>query len=56
MSAYESIKRGLTEAMVFAEGRKTSARVHQMEVPLVDVAAIRCCANRPILKKDAPSV
>lgn len=41
MSAFESIKQGLTEAIDYAEGRKTGARVHQVEVPDVDVAAIR---------------
>jgi len=41
MSAYESIKQGLNEALAFAEGRETGARVHRVEVPSVDVAAIR---------------
>jgi putative transcriptional regulator len=41
MSAYDSIKQGLTEALAFAEGRETEARVHHVEVPAVDVAAIR---------------
>ncbi|GAA0307147.1 helix-turn-helix domain-containing protein [Sphingomonas oligophenolica] len=41
MSAYESIRQGLNEALAFAEGRETGARVHQVEVPAVDVAAIR---------------
>lgn len=41
MSAYESIKQGLSEALAFAEGRATGARVHHVEVPAVDVAAIR---------------
>lgn len=45
MSAYESIKQGLTEAIDFARneatGKPTSARVHRVEVPQVDVAAIR---------------
>lgn len=41
MSAYESIKQGLDEALAFAEGRRTGARVHDIEVPTVDVAAIR---------------
>jgi putative transcriptional regulator len=41
MSAYESIRQGLNEALAFAEGQKTGARVHQMSVPEVDVAAIR---------------
>lgn len=41
MSAYDSIRQGLTEALAFAEGRKTGARVRQIAVPAVDVAAIR---------------
>lgn len=41
MSAFESIKQGLTEALAFAEGKGTGVAVHQVEVPSVDVAAIR---------------
>ncbi|MEZ5736676.1 MAG: NadS family protein [Novosphingobium sp.] len=41
MSAYDSIKQGLTEAIDFAQGKKTGAKVHEVEVPEVDVAAIR---------------
>lgn len=41
MSAYDSIKQGLTEAIEFAEGNRAGARVTQVEVPQVDVAAIR---------------
>ena len=41
MSAYDSIKQGLNEALAFAEGKETGARIHQVEVPTVDVAAIR---------------
>jgi len=41
MSAFDSIKQGLNEALAFAEGKKTGARVRQVEVPTVDVAAIR---------------
>ena len=41
MSAFESIKQGLTEALTFAEGRESGAVVHRIEVPTVDVAAIR---------------
>lgn len=41
MSAYESIRQGLNEALEFAQGKPTGARVHQVEVPVVDVAAIR---------------
>lgn len=41
MSAYESIRQGLSEALDFAEGRDAGAQVHQVNVPDVDVAAIR---------------
>lgn len=41
MSAYESIRQGLEEAIAFAGGKDTGALVHQVEVPEVDVAAIR---------------
>lgn len=40
-SAYDSIRQGLTEAIDFAQGKPTGATVHQIEVPAVDVAAIR---------------
>ena len=41
MSAFDSIKQGLNEALAFAEGQETGARVRNVEVPTVDVAAIR---------------
>lgn len=41
MSAYDSIKQGLSEALAFAEGKEAGTRIHQVEVPAVDVAAIR---------------
>lgn len=41
MSAYESIMQGLNEALDHAKGEKTSARVHKVEIPTVNVAAIR---------------
>lgn len=41
MSAFESIKQGLTEALAFAKGHEIGAIVHKVEVPAVDVAAIR---------------
>lgn len=41
MSAYDSIKQGLNEALAFAEGKDVGAGIHQVEVPAVDVAAIR---------------
>jgi putative transcriptional regulator len=39
--AYDRIKEGLNEALAFAEGRSIGAVVHRIEVPGVDVAAIR---------------
>jgi len=41
MSAYDSIIQGLNEAVAFAQGKDVGARVHQVDVPSVDVAAIR---------------
>ncbi len=41
MSAYESIRQGLTEALAHAEGRDVGACVREVKVPHVDVAAIR---------------
>lgn len=41
MSAYESLMQGLNEALDYAQGKETGAVVHQIEVPTVDVAAIR---------------
>ena len=41
MSPYDSIIRGLNEALEFAEGKENGARVHQVAIPEVDVAAIR---------------
>ena len=41
MSAYDSIMQGLNEALDFAQGEETGAKVHRVEVPEVDVAAIR---------------
>ncbi len=41
MSAFESVKQGLTEALAFAEGRECGAVLHELDVPAVDVAAIR---------------
>jgi putative transcriptional regulator len=41
MSGYESIMQGLNEALDYANGKKTGAVVHRIEVPNVDVAAIR---------------
>lgn len=39
--AHDSIKRGLEEALAHANGRATGARVHEIEVPEPNVAAIR---------------
>jgi putative transcriptional regulator len=41
MTAFDSIKQGLDEALAFAGGKDCGARVHQVQVPDVDVAAIR---------------
>lgn len=40
-NAAASIRRGLKEALTHAKGQKTGARVHHIEVPEPDVAAIR---------------
>lgn len=39
--AYHSINDALHEALAFAQGETTGAIVHKIEVPSVDVAAIR---------------
>ncbi len=39
--AYDSIKEALNEALAFAQGNTDGAVVHKIEVPVVDVAAIR---------------
>ena len=41
MTAFSSIKQGLSEALAFADGNDHGAHVHQVTVPDVDVAAIR---------------
>lgn len=41
MNAYESVMQGLDEALDFARGKETGARVHHVRIPAVDVAAIR---------------
>lgn len=38
---YDSLMEGLNEALAFSRGDKAGAIVHQIEVPIVDVAAIR---------------
>ena len=40
-TAYDSIMQGLNEALDHAQGKEAGARVHAIEVPVVDVAAIR---------------
>ena len=47
MSAYDSIKQGLSEAQAFAEGKEAGDRIHQVEVPAVDFAAVRASAGLP---------
>ena len=39
--AYNSIKQGLEAALAHAQGKDACARVHHVEVPEPDVAAIR---------------
>jgi putative transcriptional regulator len=39
--ASDSMLEGLNEALAFARGEKTGAIVHHVEVPALDVAAIR---------------
>jgi putative transcriptional regulator len=39
--AYRRIEQGLKEALAFAQGNTAGAIVHQIEVPIPDVRAIR---------------
>jgi putative transcriptional regulator len=39
--AYESIMQGLNEALDHAQGKEAGARVHAIEVPVIDIAARR---------------
>lgn len=39
--AFDSIGAGLNEALAFARGDDTGARVHVIEMPMIDVANIR---------------
>lgn len=41
MSAFESVSRGLEEALAFADGELSDAKVHEISVEEVDVAEIR---------------
>lgn len=38
---YDELVEGLNEAIAFANGKDTGARVHTIEVPVIDVAKIR---------------
>jgi putative transcriptional regulator len=38
---YEELVDGLNEAIAFANGEDTGARVHVIEIPVIDVAQIR---------------
>ncbi|SRR6266496_2214694 len=51
MSAYDSIRQGLNEAMDFAQGETSGARVHQVEVPSVDVATVRVTRYEAVFVK-----
>ena len=39
--AFDNVMSGLNEALAYARGDRTGAVVHRIEVPQVDVAAIR---------------
>ena len=41
MSAHDSIMQAVNEALAFAQGKDVGAKVHHVDVPAVDVAAIR---------------
>ena len=41
MTAYESVSKGLEEALAFADGNMTAANVHEVSVVDVDVAEVR---------------
>ena len=43
--AYNSIKQGLEDALAHAKGKDVGTRVHKVEVPEPDVAAIRARAG-----------
>jgi len=51
--AYNSIKQGLEDALAHANGKNIGTRVHMVEVPEPDVAAIRArpAAKQPKDKK-----
>lgn len=39
--AYDSIRRGLEQALAFTEGNRSVGKIHEIEVPEPDVPAIR---------------
>jgi putative transcriptional regulator len=41
MTAYESVSKGLEEALAFADGDVSAAKVHEVSVDDVDVAEVR---------------
>jgi putative transcriptional regulator len=41
MTAYESVSKGLEEALAFADGNMAAAKVHEVSVVDVDVAEVR---------------
>ena len=41
MNAFESVSKGLEEALAFADGNMTAAKVHEVSVVDVDVAEVR---------------
>ncbi|MGK7655112.1 helix-turn-helix domain-containing protein [Roseovarius sp. B08] len=41
MTAYESVSKGLEEALAFADGDVSAAKVHEVSVGNVDVAEVR---------------
>lgn len=43
--AYESIMQGLNEALDHAKGKEAGARVHDIELPVIDIAATRAQAG-----------
>jgi len=46
MSAYESIRQGLAEALDFARDGQSGAQVRQVDVPVVDVPVVDVAAIR----------
>lgn len=43
--AYKSIRKGLEDSLAHARGEDIGARVHQVDIPEPDVAAIRALAG-----------